>query len=498
MISREREAEILRLHHAEKWPVGTVASQLGVHHSTVKRVLAQAGIEAGLCSPRPSIADPYVPFIVEQLKKYPGLCASRLYQMVKERGYPGAPDHFRTIVARYRPRPPAEAYLRLRTLPGEQAQTDWGHFGTVVIGSAVRKLMGFVMVLSFSRMVFLRFYLNAAMPSFLRGHADAFQFFGGVPRKNLYDNLKSAVLERVGDAIRFHPTMLELSKHYRFLPLPVAVARGNEKGRVERAIRYIRDSFFAARTWTDLDDLNAQAIHWCNTVAAERKCPEDRNRTVAEVFAEEQSKLLALPSDHFPTDERVEVHVGKTPYARFDLNDYSVPHTHNRRTLLVVASLDRVRIVDGDDVVADHPRTWDRGKTIENPAHVAELVRRKKQARQHRGIDRLHDALPSSRKLLIQVAERGGNLGGATTGLLRMLDQNGPSELELAIAETLERGTPHLGAVHQILDRRRRQRGQPPPVGPHLPNDPRVLQQSVTPHALDTYDQLRNSSDDQE
>jgi hypothetical protein len=200
----------------------------------------------------------------------------------------------------------------------------------------------------------------------------------------------------------------------------------------------------------------------------------------------------------FPTDERVEVHVGKTPYARFDLNDYSVPHDHNRRTLLVVASLDRVRIVDGDDVVADHPRTWDRGQTIENPDHVADLVRHKQQARQHRGIDRLHHAVPSSRPLLIQLAERGGNLGGATTGLLRMLDQNGPSELELAIAETLERGTPHLGAVHQILDRRRQQRGRPPPVGPHLPNDPRVLQQSVTPHALDTYDQLRDPSDDQE
>lgn len=498
MITREREAEILRLHHAEKWPVGTIASQIGVHHSTVKRVLAQAGLEAGLSSPRPSMVDPYIPFIIEQLKKYPRLRASRLYHMVKERGYPGAPDHFRTIVGRYRPRPPAEAYLRLRTLPGEQAQTDWGHFGSIEVGSAVRKLMGFVIVLSFSRMVFLRFYMNAAMPNFLRGHVDAFQFFGGVPRKNLYDNLKSAVLERVGDAIRFHPTMLELSSHYRFLPRPVAVARGNEKGRVERAIRYIRDSFFAARTWTDLNDLNAQALHWCSTVAADRKCPEDRSRTVADVFADEQAKLLALPSDPFPTDERVEVHARKTPYVRFDLNDYSIPHDHNRRTLLVVASLESVRVVDGDDVIAEHRRSWDRGKTIEDPAHIAGLVAYKRQARHHRGIDRLHHAVPASRQLLIQLAERGGNLGGATTGLLRMLDNNGPDELDKAIVEVLERGTPHLGAIHQVLDRRRQQRGQPPPVGSHLPDDPRVQGQTVTPHALDTYDQLRELSDDQE
>ncbi|HEY3494901.1 MAG TPA: IS21 family transposase, partial [Polyangiaceae bacterium] len=128
------------------------------------------------------------------------------------------------------------------TLPGEQGQVDWGHFGKVQIGAATRTLWAFVMVLSWSRHIFLRFYLSAAMPSFLRGHVDAFRFFGGVPRVLLYDNLKSAVLERVGQAIRFHPTLLELSAHYLYEPRPVAPARGNEKGRVERAIRYVRDT----------------------------------------------------------------------------------------------------------------------------------------------------------------------------------------------------------------------------------------------------------------
>jgi transposase len=498
MINCEREAEILRLHGAEKWPIGTIAAQLGVHHSTVRRVLAQAGLEAGLCSPRPSIADPYIPFILELLKKYPRLRASRLYQMVKERGYPGGPDHFRTIVARHRPRPPAEAYLRLRTLPGEQAQIDWGHFGKIKIGSAIRKLFGFVMVLSYSRMIFLRFYLNAAMPSFLRGHVDAFSFLGGVARNHLYDNLKSAVLERVGDVIRFHPTLLELAKHYRFLPRPVAPARGNEKGRVERAIRYIRDSFFAARTWRDLNDLNGQALDWCNTIAAERRCPEDRTRTVREVFAEEQSKLLALPSDPFPTDERVEVHVRKQPYARFDLNDYSVSHEHNRRTVQVVASLDTVRIIDGEEVIAEHQRSFDRDQVIEDPAHIKGLIEYKRQAREHRGIDRLHHAVPASRQLLIALAERGGNIGGATSGLLRLLEQVGASDLEQAIAEATERGTPHLGAVRQLVDQRRHARGQPPPVGPHLPDDPRLRAQRVIPHSLTSYDQLKEEPNETE
>jgi len=259
MIPRALEAEILRLHHTEHWPIGTIAAQLRVHHGTVRRVLAQAGVEVRKATVRASIVEPYMAFIVETLAKYPTLRASRLYTMVRERGYRGAPDHFRAIVARLRPRPAAEAYLRLRTLPGEQAQCDWAHFGKLTIGGAVRPLMAFVMVLSYSRHLFLRFYLGASMGYFIRGHVEAFAYFKAVPRVVLYDNLKSAVLERQGEAIRFHPTLLEFAGHYRFEPRPVAVARGNEKGRVERAIRYVRDSFFAARSFTDVSSRGLMA-----------------------------------------------------------------------------------------------------------------------------------------------------------------------------------------------------------------------------------------------
>jgi transposase len=340
MISPERAAEILRLYHAEKWKPGTVARQLGVHHTTVRRVLAQAGQAPGLSSTRPSIADPFVGLIRATLEKYPTLRASRLYAMARERGYTGGPDHFRHVVARYRPAPAAEAYLRLRTLPGEQGQVDWGHFGKLRIGRAERALWAFVMVLSFSRMIFLRFFFGNAMANFLRGHVAAFESFGAVPRVLLYDNLKSAVLERVGQAVHFHPTLLDLAAHYRFEPRPVAVARGNEKGRVERATRYVRDSFFAARSFTDLDDLNGQAALWCQSIAAERPCPEDRTRRGREVFDEERPRLLALPDNPFPCEEREEVQVGRTPYVRFDLNDYSVPHTCVRRLLVVHATLE--------------------------------------------------------------------------------------------------------------------------------------------------------------
>jgi transposase len=228
-IPLELAARIERLYTVEHWRVGTIARQLHVHRDTVRRVLRDCEVVPTGTPLRASLVDPYRSFIRETLEKYPTLTASRLHDMVCERGYAGQASHFRYLVSTMRPRPPAEAYLRLRTLPAEQMQCDWAHFGHLQIGRARRPLMGFVMVLSYSRRVFLRFCLNAQMDSFLRGHVEAFAAFGGLARTALYDNLKSVVLERVGDAIRFNPEFLAFAKHYRFEPRPVAVARGNQK-----------------------------------------------------------------------------------------------------------------------------------------------------------------------------------------------------------------------------------------------------------------------------
>src|SRR5271168_280670 len=364
-IPPDLEAQILRYYHVEKWRVGTIARQLRVHPETVARVLAQAGLPR-IGPPRRALkTDPYLPFIREMLAKFPTLTASRLHVMVCERGYRGGESRFRAVIACHRPRPAAEAYLRLRTLPGEQAQCDWGHFGHLVIGRARRPLMAFVLVLSFSRQIFLRFFLDARMENFLRGHLDAFAAWNGVPRVILYDNLRSAVLERHGDAIRFNPALLDFAGHYRYEPRPVAVARGNEKGRVERAVRYVRDGFFAGRQFADVDDLNLQADDWCSCAAADRRCPDQDTITVRQAFAAETPHLLKLPDNPYPVVEQVAVAVGKTPYVRFDKNDYSVPHSHVRRSLTVLADPDRVRIVDGQQILASHPRSYDKGDRIE-------------------------------------------------------------------------------------------------------------------------------------
>ena len=426
-IPHELAARIERLYTVEHWRVGTIARQLNVHRDTVRRVLLAHGatrpVARSSTQPggplRASLIEPYRAFIGQTLAAYPTLTASRLHDMVRERGYTGQASHFRFLVSTMRPRPPAEAFGRLRTLPGEQMQIDWAHFGHLQIGRAKRPLMGFVAVLSYSRRVFLRFCLNAQMDSFLRGHALAFAAFGGLARTLLYDNLKSVVLERVGDAIRFNPEFLAFAQHYRFEPRPVAVARGNEKGRVERQIDFIRKSFFAAREFTDVADLNTQATAWCEGRALDRPWPQDDALSVRQAFAAEQPRLLGLPAAGYALGQRLDVAVAKTPYVRFDWNDYTVPHTHVRRTLSVLADEARVRIFDGITELANHPRSFDRHAVIEEPAHLQALVERKRAARAHRGCDALAQVAPAATELLQLAAQRGHNLGSITAALLR-------------------------------------------------------------------------------
>jgi transposase len=493
-ISEEVKANILRYHHVEKWRVGTIARHLNVHHTTVKRVLSETGVPKQCILVQESMIDPFLAFVTETLQRFPTLTASRLYDMVKERGYPGGRDHFRHMISFYRPRKIAEAYMRLRTLPGEQAQVDWGHFGYMTIGKAKRPLMAFVMVLSYSRTIFLRFYLNQRTENFLRGHEGAFLSYGGVPRVILYDNLKSAVLERMGDAIRFNPQLLDFAAHYRFEPRPVAVCRGNEKGRVERAIRYVRDNFFAARLWRDLDDLNTQAQLWCDTYAQDRPCPEDRAKSVRAVFQEDQARLLALPDNPYPCDEIETVRVSKTPYARFDLNDYSVPHDQVQKTLMVKASLDAVTLLDGIKVVAEHIRSFDKGAQIESETHIATLAQRKKQARLHRGQHRLTHAIDCARDFLNAAAERGHPLRSTTNQLIVLLNDYGATTLNEAMLDALNRGVPHPNAVRQSLQRLLDEQDRLPAVSPIVSLDKRVNSLVVKPHSLSDYEVFNQST----
>ena len=218
---------------------------------------------------------PYLPFIRDTLAQYPTLRATRIHEMVRQRGYPGSVIQVRRLVRRLRPESTRTVYRRVVTLPGESAQVDWGSFGKVRIGRGTRAVSGFVMVLGHSRAVAALFTLDQTLESFLRGHAEAFQALGGVARTLVYDNLRTAVLDRRGAAVQFHPRLLELAGHYHFAPRPCTPGRGNEKGKVERQIQYLRHAFFAARPFRDLDDLNTQFRRWRDGVAHQRRHPRD-------------------------------------------------------------------------------------------------------------------------------------------------------------------------------------------------------------------------------
>ena len=494
-VTPDETASILRLHHVEGWPVGTIGAQLGRHHDTVERVLAQAGLGVQKQVIRTAARRPYVPFMKETLAKYPRLRASRLWSMAKARGYtgsraafaPSSADSGRALTPRRICAAPCCRGKRRRSIGRTSARSRWA--------GATRELWAFVMVLSYSRRRFVRFSLRAAMPSFLRGHVEAFRFFGAVPRVILYDNLKSAVLEREGDAVRFHPTLLGLAGHYRFEPRACAPYRPNEKGRVERAIRDVRDNFFAARDFGSVEDLNAQARAWCEEIARERRVPDAPETTCEAAFLEERSKMVALADDEFPVEERLEVRVGKTPYVRFDKNDYSVPHTHVKRSLTVVATDERVRILDpeaapGAEVLADHPRTFDRDQRIEVVQHLRALVEEKRRAHQSRGFDRLFGAVPSSRAMMERIAERGGNLGATTSGLLQLLDRVG-ADTARARGRRGRRARPDCTCAPSIMCSTgcATRRVNPRRSRCRVTTDPRAAVQ-VRPHALSTYDRL--------
>ncbi len=492
-VSEQQRADILRYHFVEKWRIGTIATQLGIHHSSVERIISQAGMPKVERARATSIIDPYLAFITETLDQYPTLSAARLFQMAQTRGYPGGPSHFRQWIAQLRPRKTPEAYLRLKSFAGEQAQMDWGHFGHWQIGRAKRPLMAFVMVLSHSRMMHLQFYLNAQMASFLDGHVRAFDALG-IPRIVLYDNLKSAVLQRHGTAIDFNPQLLTLAAHYRFEPRPVAVRRGNEKGRVERAIRYIRDNFYAGRTFRDLHDINDQAHHWCTEVAAKRRCPGDPDITVADAFEQERQSLRAAQTP-YDSDDPIVAHVGKTPYARYDLNDYSVPHDFVQHSLSVRASTHRVRIYATEQLVADHPRHYGKREQIEDPQHIKALRQYKRESRRHGPQQRLHQQVPASETFLGHNVERGHRLSLSVRALNRWLDQYGAGQLQLALQQSMAQGCYHTDGVLQTLESLREKQSRPVPLGITLP-DKALDHPSITTPSLSGYDRLHTTVDD--
>lgn len=498
MLDPEKLATIRRLYFAEHWKIGTIASELGVHRDTVR-----AAVETDpLHQPRrlrPSRLDPYLPFLRETLERHPRLRATRLLEMIRQRGYVGSIQRLRCVVARLRPAV-KEPFLRLVSLPGEQGQVDWAHFGEVLVGRARRRLSCFVMTLSLSRALFLEFFFDQSQENFFRGHVAAFDFFSGVPRVILYDNLKSAVLERQGSAVHFHPRLIDLCSHYHFQPRPCAPGKGNQKGKVERAIRYVRESFFEGTRFTTLEDLNGRAWAWRDQVAHQRPWPDDAKRTVAEVFAEEKARLLPLPVHPFVAELVRPVRQIKGIWVPFDLNHYSIPASASAlgRSLTLVASAKEVRILDGQIEIVSHRRSYDRDQYVDEAGHEEALLEHKRRARGQTPSGRLTAAVPETEAFLRAAFAKGENAGSTTLKLLRLLDDYGAQALRAALSEALERDTPRISSVAYLLERRRRAAKTRPPLPVDLSRRPDLADLVVRPHEAEIYDELSRTDDDQD
>jgi transposase len=490
MISKELVAKIRRLYYAEHWKIGTIASELGVHPDTVKRAIEAERF--GTRSHKQLVTDPYLEFIQQTLKAHPRLRATRVLQMIRARGYEGGISQLRRVVSQLRPAA-REAFVRLTVFPAEQAQADWASFGEITIGKARRRLSCFVLTLSYSRAMWLEFFLDQSLENFMLGHVNAFNNWGGVCRTILYDNLKSAVLDRHGDQVRLHPRLLDLCGHYHFAARPCNVGRGNEKGRVERTISYVRHSFFAARQFTTLEDFNRQALEWRNTVAHPRRWPGGDSRTVSDAFEEEKVLLIPLPANRFETDLIKTVRSDKTMYVRFDQNDYSIPPELVGRPLTLAASQSQVRILNGATEIARHRRSYDRHQQINDPAHMAAVVEQKRKALGATAVARLVHAVPHIEQFLSATFQRGESVARQSAHLIQLLDDYGARELATAVAEALERNTPRAASVAFILARRHRSANRTLlPVD--LSRHPELADLSVPTHQLEVYDELSDDS----
>jgi transposase len=485
-ISRDTEVEIRRLFFGEHWKCGTIAAQLGVHPDVVTRVIGSLGSSARSGPPRARILDPFASFVEETLATYPRLVATRLFDMLRERGYTGSVRSLRKYVQTARPRPKVEAFLRLQTLPGEQAQVDWAHVGELPVPGGRRALWVFLMVLAYSRAVFAELVLSLDVHSLRRSLLRASMFFGGSPRQWLFDNPKTVVLERHGDAVRFHPMLLDLAAQLHVQPRLCAPRRPQEKGGVERAVRFFKERFFAARSFHSIAHGNTQLQQFIDTIAHARPHPVWPERLVADVFAEEQARLLTLPDPMPSSDQITPTGVDRRGFVRIDTNRYSVPHTHAGGTLTLVASDTELRWLDGDQTVSRHARCWGRHQWFELPEHRKALVQEKRAARDLKGRDRLRFEVPSIDALIERWSDAGRHLGTMVARTIVLLDAYGPPVLREVVAEMLERGTHDPGAMAILCEQRRRRRGHPAPSVVLFADH--VNERDVIPHDLGGYD----------
>jgi hypothetical protein len=347
---------------------------------------------------------------------------------------------------------PKEAFLRLDFAPGEAAQVDWGEFGNVFSDGV--KIHCFAIVLCHSRYLYIEFTRSEKFEEFIRCHENAFRFFGGLPKECWYDNLASAVTDRIGALVRFNTRFMAYMGHHGARPHACNVARGNEKGRVEDLIKYIRSNFWEGRNFTDFEDLQKQAIVWRNQIANQRE-HRTTQRVVRLMFeADEQKALLSMNPNHYDTDEIFSRVVPPDFHFIYETNRYSVPWTLVGMTVTIRVISDQIKVYYNERIVTGHPRSYQKNRVFTIEAHRTGLLERKpggtKEAWQLSAVKNIGPKMAEYIELL-----RSGHrsLRNELNRILALSTIYGDSAVHDACIDLLERGVLGVEALELTLKR---------------------------------------------
>jgi transposase len=386
MLTVDHYELIRRKHFVEGLSARAIARELGHSRKTVAKAIANPippGYRLSQARPKPvlepvrHIIDAWLEQDRTQRPKQRHTIQRIYERLCQEHGFEGDYSTVRRYVrsARYKHQ---EVFLPLAFEPGEEAQVDW-HEGWVIENGQERKGQFFCMRLCYSKVSFVRAYERASLESFLDGHVRAFEYFGGVPKRLAYDNLKSAVIQvKHGRERRLNERFKELRCWYVFQTRFCNPAKGNEKGDVENLVkRSERNYLTPVPHVAGLAELNRHLLESCGKDRDLAGPRPHQDRTRGELFEQEKRCLLPLPQQRFPACQRISTFVSKQSLVQVGTNLYSAPVEWAHHQAVVRLFVDRVEIFCDQKRVAVHSRCYDRGQFILQPEHYLRLLERK-------------------------------------------------------------------------------------------------------------------------
>lgn len=460
-------AEIRRLYEIERLSQRVIAERLRCCHTTVKKALSlEQPPSQRTAGPRPSKLDPYKAKIDKLIARYPRLSAVRVKEEISkgENGYRGGMTLVKDYLSTIRPAR-GRVYSEVFYEPGEAMQVDWGACGRLQIGETWRRVSVLVAVLCYSRLGYIEFSLSERKADFYRCLVNALNFFAGSPLKMIVDNLKTAVISGAGRYAHFHPEFLELCGHFYMEPVACAARDPESKGIVEASVGYVKKNALTGRDdeLTCWDDYRHLARYWRDEVANVRIHETTRQRPL-DRFDDEKPTLRDLPAFPFSTDEVVTASVNSHARIKFDSNRYSVPPQLARKTVLVRADDQQVRILYQGEQMACHPRCFERGKLIRQDEHLLRARQMRSRQRKNSVEEAFSNLGPAAQTFHLKLLGCPVKPLVHLRRLLNLAQLYGRRDVLAAIEQALQYQTYDASYVEAILHQQRRQRELPSPT----------------------------------